>query len=105
MLEELEDVNVARLRLSRDGLPSSRDAFPDLLLMMVDSFAPVIPNSGLSLVTLEENRLSSFVRGVDSFFSLQRGRLYDHSEDVMVGEVRPAAHRTADFYDLDCGRG
>ena len=75
LLEELEAVNVVRLWLSRDGMPSGLVAFLNLLLIMGDSFVPVVPKSGLSLVTLGVNRLRSLVGVVHSYFSLQRGRL------------------------------
>ena len=101
VLDEFEAVYVVRLWLPRNGLPSGVAAFLNLPPTTGVSFNPVVPNSGLALVTLEENRLLSFVRVVHSCFSFQRGRLYDHLENVIVRAARQAVHRTSDLYDME----
>ena len=87
--------------VSRDGLPSSPGAFLSLLLTMVDSITTLVPINSFTLVTMGQNRLLSFVRDVHSYSSFQRGRLYAHSEDVMVREAGQGVHWTADIYDVD----
>ena len=101
MLEVLEAVNVGQLWLSKYGLPTDLGAFLNLLLTMGDSVALVVPNGGLSLVTLEGNRPRSLVRVVHSYFSLQRSQFYDHFEEVMVPAAKKAVHQTCDPYDVD----
>ena len=101
MLEVLQTDIIVHLWFSRDGLLSGLGAFLNLLLMMGDSFVPVVPNNVLILVTLGENRLRNFVQAVHSYFSWQRGRFYDHFEDVMVCAARQVIHRTAELYDMD----
>ena len=88
MLEELKAVNVFCLRLARDGLPSCLCALLNLLLSMTDSPNFVVPNSGFSLVTLDVNRLRSFLPFVDSYFSLEQSCLDDLFGDVMVRAAR-----------------
>ena len=52
VLEELEAVNVVRLWLPRNALPSGLGTFLKILLTIGDSFNPVVPKSGFTLVKL-----------------------------------------------------
>ena len=76
-----------------------RTAVPESAIKMRERSNPVVSEIGHTLLILKENQSHRSVRAVLSYFSLQRGFLYDHYEDVR--SACQCQHQVPEKYDVE----